>query len=313
MSQNNTPILHLGLDVAKLTLQLDLAGQSHTLANDAKGHARLLKLLRGQSGPHVVCEATGGYEQPVVRFLHGAQVPVSIVEAGRVRHFAKAKGLRAKTDPIDAVVLSEYGRTLKPAATTAPTPQQARLAEISTRRLQLLTTLTAQSNRSAHYTDILCVRQARQLRRTLEKQIAACDSALAKIIAEDETLKTKAQRLDTIPGVGAVTAATVLAELPELGQISDQAAAALVGVAPYNRDSGGQAGARHIGGGRTAVRCALYMATLSAVRYDPILKAFYTRLRAAGKKPKVALVASMRKLVLLMNRLLKNPKFQLAN
>lgn len=312
MSQNHS-ILHLGLDVAKLTLQLDLAGQPYTLANDAKGHAQLLKLLRRHPGAQVVCEATGGYEQPAVRVLHAAQIPVSIVEAGRVRHFAKAKGLRAKTDPIDAVVLSEYGRVLQPAATPAPTPQQGRLSELSTRRLQLLASLTAETNRAAHYTDKQCVRQARQLRQTLEKQIAACDLALAEIIAADEILKAKAERLDAIPGVAAVTATTVLAELPELGQISDQAAAALVGVAPYNRDSGEQTGARHIAGGRSAVRRALYMATLSAVRHDAILKAFYTRLCAAGKKPKVALVACMRKLVVLMNRLLKNPNFQLAN
>lgn len=312
MSQNY-PILYFGLDVAKLTLQLDLAGQSQALANDAKGHARLLKLLRPHPGAHVVCEATGGYEQPVVRVLQLAQISVSIVEAGRVRHFAKAKGLRAKTDPIDAAVLSEYGRALQPAPAIAPTPSQARLAAVSARRLQLLSTLMAQTNRADHYTDPLCVRQARQLRQLLEKQIAACDTALAEIISADETLQTKAQRLDAIPGVGAVTAATVLAELPELGKISDLAAAALVGVAPYNRDSGGQTGTRHIAGGRCAVRCALYMATLSAVRHDAILKAFYLRLRAAGKKPKVALVACIRKLTVLMNRLLKNPNFQLAN
>ena len=210
-------------------------------------------------------------------------------------------------------MLSEYGRLLQPAATAAPTAQQARLAELSTRRLQLLTTLTAESNRAAHDTDKLCVRQARQLRRALEKQIAACDTAIAELIAADEDLKTKAERLDAIPGVGVVTAATVRAELPELGRISDEAVAALVGVAPYNRDSGDHTGARHIGGGRSAVRCALSMATLSAVRFDPILKAFYLKLRAAGKKPKVALVACLRKLVVLMNRLLKNPKFQLAH
>ncbi len=290
MSQNN-PILHLGLDVAKLTLQLDLAGQPHILTNDAKGHAQLLKLLRAHLGAHVVCEATGGYEQPLVRVLQAANIPVSIVEAGRVRHFAKAKGLRAKTDPIDAAVLSEYGRAFKPAATIAPTPQQVRLAQVSTRRSQLLATLIAQTNRADHYTDTLCLRQSRQLIRALEKQIAQCDRALTEIIAADQALKTKAQRLDAIPGVGALTAATVLAELPELGALSNQAAAALVGVAPYNRDSGNLTATRHIAGGRSAVRRALYMATLSAVRYDAILKAFYVRLRAAGKKPKVALVA----------------------
>ena len=313
MSQNNPSILYVGLDVAKSTLQLDLAGKPHALTNDAQGHTQLLKLLRAHPGAHVVCEATGGYEQPAVRVLHAAQVSVSVVEAGRVRHFAKAKGLRAKTDPIDASVLSEYGRLLQPAATPAPTAQQTQMAALSTRRLQLIATLTAESHRAAHYLDKLCLRQSRQLCGILEKQIAACDAALAEIIAADETLRRQAQRLDAIPGVGAVTAATVLAELPELGKISDEAAAALVGVAPYNHDSGDHAGARHIGGGRSAVRCALYMATLSAVRWDAILKAFYLKLRAAGKKPKVALVACLRKLVVLMNHLLKYPQFQLAH
>ncbi len=312
MSQNHTAILHVGLDVAKASLQLDLAGQSHALANDAKAHAQLLKLLRAHPTAQIVCEATGGYEQPVVRVLHAAAVPVSVIEAGRVRHFARAKGRRAKTDPIDAAVLSEYGRAFQPAATTAPTAQQARLAALSSRRLQLLHTRLAETNRAEHYLDKLCVRQARQLLRALEKQIQECDAAITELIAADETLQARADRLDAIPGVGAVTAATVLAELPELGRISDEAVAALAGVAPYNRDSGAVTGVRHIAGGRTAVRCALYMATLSAVRYDAILKAFYLKLRAAGKKPKVALVACMRKLVVLMNRLLKYPQFQLA-
>ena len=313
MSQNNTSILHVGLDVAKASLQLDLAGRSHGLTNDAKGHAQLLKLLRAHPTVQIVCEATGGYEQPMVRVLHAASVPVSVVEAGRVRHFARAKGQRAKTDPIDAAVLSEYGRAIQPAATPAPTAEQTRLAALSTRRRQLLQTRLAETNRAEHYLDKLCARQARQLLRALDKQIEECDTAITELIAADEKLQANADRLDAIPGVGAVTAATVLAELPELGRISDEAAAALAGVAPYNRDSGAVAGVLHIAGGRIAVRCALYMATLSAVRYDAILKAFYLKLRAAGKPPKVALVACMRKLVVLMNRLLKNPKFQLAN
>lgn len=313
MSQPHPPVLYVGLDVAKASLQLDLAGQPHPLTNDAPGHARLVKLLRAHPTAQVVCEATGGYEQPVVRALHAAGVPVSVVEAGRVRHFARAQGQRAKTDQIDAPVLSAYARSFAPAPTPAPTAQQARLAELSTRRLQLIETRIVETNRAEHYVDPGCVRQARQLRRLLDKQIEACDQAIAKLIAADELLQAKAERLDAIPGVGAVTAATVLAELPELGRISDGAVAALVGVAPYNRDSGAVTGPRHIAGGRGGVRSALYMAVLSAVRHDRILRAFYQKLRAAGKQPKVALVACLRKLVILMNRLLRNPQFQLAN
>lgn len=313
MSQNNLTILYVGLDVAKSSFQLDLAGKSHCLSNDPKGHTQLLKMLRTLPRPHIVCEASGGYEKPIVRTLHAAAFSVSVVEAGRVRHFAKAKGLRAKTDPIDACLLSDYGRTFQPAATPPPSSQQIRLAELSTRRLQLIETLTAETNRAAHYTEKLCLRQSRQLTRSLEKQIAACDQAITQLIADDEQLHSKAQRLDAIPGVGTVTAATMLAQLPELGQISDAAASALAGLAPYNRDSGDHSGQRHIAGGRKVVRCALYMAALSAVRHDAILKAFYCRLRAAGKKPKVALVATMRKLIVLMNRLLKNDQFHLAN
>lgn len=313
MSQNNTPTLYVGLDVAKASLQLDLAGQSHPLTNDPQGHAQLLKLLRPHPGAQVVCEATGGYEQPLVRALHAATVPVSVVEAGRVRHYARAKGLRAKTDPIDAVVLSAYGRAFTPAPTAAPTAQQTRLADLSQRRGQLLQTRLTEGNRSAHYQDQFTQRQARQLLKLLDQQIEDCDAAIAKLIAQDEALRTRAERLDAIPGVGAVTAATVVAELPELGHLRDEAAAALAGVAPYNRDSGAVTGGRHIAGGRSVVRCALYMATLSAVRHDAILKAFYEKLVTAGKPKKVALVACMRKLVILMNRLLRNPKFTLAN
>ena len=313
MSQNNPPILYAGLDVAKDSLELHLADRSHGLGNDAKGHAQMLKLLRAHPGVQVICEASGGYERAPVRALHAAALALSLVEAGRVRYFARAKGQRAKTDPIDARVLTEYGAALRPALTPPPPAQQERLQALDTRRRQLLETLVAERNRSSHYTETLCVRQAAALIRLLEKQLAQCEQAIAKLITEDEVLHAKARRLDAIPGVGFTTAAIVLAGLPELGQLSDQAAAALAGVAPYNHDSGEHQGGRHIAGGRSAVRCALYMAALSAARHDPILKAFYLRLRAAGKKPKVALVAVMRKLVVLMNRLIKNPKLELAH
>jgi transposase len=312
MSPNNPAILYVGLDVAKLTLELHLGPKTHALTNDPKGHAQLCKRLRAQPGAHVVCEATGGYEQPVVRALHAAGLPVSVVEAARVRYFARAHGQRAKTDPIDAAVLTAYGATFKPAATPPPSAVQQRLADLTQRRRQLLQARTAERNHTEHYTDPLCVRQARQLLKTLDRQIAQCDAELAKLVAADADLAHKASRLEAIPGVGTVVAVTLLAEMPELGQLTRQTAAALAGVAPYNRDSGGMQGVRHISGGRRAVRCALYMATLSAVRHGRIFKELYLRHRANGKKPLVAMTAIMRKLIILMNRLLKNPEFTLA-
>jgi transposase len=313
MSQHNPPILYVGLDIAKLSLVLDLAGQSHALDNHARGHAQLLKLLRPHPQAHVICEATGGYEQPVVRCLQAAGVAVSVVEAGRVRHFARAQGQRAKTDPIDATVLSAYGRACQPLASTAPSAQQQQLADLTQRRRQLVQLLAQERNHLEHYTDGFRRRQTRQLGRLLDKQIDECEQAIAALIDQDPLLRHKAHRLQAIPGVGPVVASTLLAEMPELGQLTPQTAAALAGVAPYNQDSGPKQGFRAIGGGRRTVRCALYMATLSAVRHDRILKEFYRRLIAAGKKPKVALTACMRKLVILMNRLLKNNQFQLAS
>jgi transposase len=313
MSPNNPNILHVGLDVAKLSLELHLAGHSHALANDAKGHAQLLKRLRPHPHAHVVCEATGGYEQPVARLLQAAGIPVSILEASRVRHFARAQGQRAKTDPIDAAVLSAYGAAFQPRPTPPVSPQQQQLAELAQRRRQLVQLLTNERNHAEHYTDAFRLRQTRRLGKILEQQIAQCDEAIARLIAQDTQLAHKASRLKAIPGVGQVVATTMLAEMPELGTLNRRTAAALAGVAPYNRDSGGQTGRRCIQGGRSAARNALYMATLTAMRYDRILKEFYLRLRAAGKKPLIAMTACMRKLVILMNQLLKNDHFQLAN
>lgn len=313
MSQNNTHILYVGLDVAKLSLQLHLANRSQTLTNDRKGHLQLLKRLRAHPNAQVVCEATGGYEQPLVRSLQAAGIPVSILEPGRVRHFARAQGLRAKSDPIDAAVLSDYGKTFKPLPAQPASPQQQQLANWTQRRQQLVRLSVIERNHAEHYTDPFCRRQSQQLCRLLEKQIDQCDQAIATLIAQDSQLAHKASRLQGIPGVGPVVAATILAQMPELGTLNSQTAAALAGVAPYNDDSGPRKGYRSISGGRRTVRNALYMATLSAVRHDRILKEFYQRLCAAGKKPLVAMTACMRKLIILMNRLLKNVHFQLAS
>ncbi len=314
MSQTNSPsILFVGLDVAKSSLQLHLAAQSHALSNDAKGHQKLIGLLKSHPSAQVVCEATGGYEQPVLAALHEAAIPLSLVEAGRVRHFAKAKGKRAKSDPIDAAVLSAYGAALQPAPTPQASPTQQQLTQLTRRRRQVVEQLVVERNHAEHYADSFSQKQSRQIIALLEKQIAQCEREIASLMDKDADLKKKAQRLQTIPGVGSVTAVCVLAEMPELGTLEDGSCAALAGLAPYNSDSGQQSDQRHIGGGRAGIRRALYMAALSAVRCDRILKEFYLRLRNNGKKPKVALTAAMRKLILLMNRLLKNPNFQLAS
>ena len=246
-----------------------------------------------------------------MRALHGAGLALSVIEPARIRAFARAKGLRAKSDPIDAGVLRAFGQAIHPPPTPAPTAAQQRLAELVVRRRQLVEFVVAESNRSAHYTDALTRRQAGALLRSLRRQIAQCEAASAALIAADETMAARAARLEEVPGVGALTATTLLAEMPELGTLSDAGAAALAGLAPYVCQSGPWVGTRRIAGGRRAVRNALYMAALSAARFDPILQHFYQRLLATGKKKMVALTAVMRKLIVLLNRLLKNPHFQL--
>jgi transposase len=311
MSQNNLPNVYAGVDVAKDSLALQFQGRSYCPRNNAEGIARLVRILSKVPRVHVVLEATGGYEQPLVRSLHKAGIALSVMEPARVRAFARAKGLRAKTDPIDAAVLQAFGEAIHPAPTAAPSARQERLGELVLRRRQLLDHVVMEANRSAHYCDSLIRRQAAALLKALRNQIAQCDQAITALVTEDDTMAARAARLQEVPGVGAVTATTLLAEMPELGSLRDEGAAALAGLAPFNRDSGPYAGTRHIAGGRASVRCALHMAALAATRHDPILKAFYQRLLAAGKKKMVALVAVMRKLIVLLNRMLRDPNFRL--
>lgn len=318
MSQNNSTTLYAGLDVAKATLQLSLHGAGHALDNDAKGHRRLIALLRAAQRDdiervHVVLEATGGYERAAVRALHAAGFACSVMMPSRVRAFAQARGQLAKNDPIDADVLAAFGAAIRPAPTVALTDAQQQLDELVVRRQQLLETRVAELNRAAHYTHRCLLQQSRRLLATLDRQIAQCDQLIAEQLAADAQLSARAARLQQVPGVGAVTAAVLLAHLPELGSLADGQAAALAGLAPYDRDSGPRSGQRRICGGRATVRCALYMATLSAVRHDRILREFYQQLRRRGKLAKVALTAAMRKLLLLLNRLLRNTHFQLAS
>ena len=313
MSQNNsTPVIHAGVDVAKAKLDLSLAGARHCIANTAAGHEKLLRILRESDAPvHVILEATGGYEAALVARLHAEQIRLSVVQPARVRYFARAMNRIAKTDPIDADVLAAFGAAVRPAAAEPVRPAVAQLAELVCRREQLVESKVQHSNQAEHYAGRLARRQSRQMMALLGKQILECERAIAAHIAQDGQMAADNARLQQVKGVGAVCAATLLACMPELGRLSGEAAAALAGVAPYNKDSGPSKGTRSICGGRKEVRRVLYMAALSAVRGDSVLRSFYLRLRAKGKKPIVAVTAAMRKLIVLLNHMLKNPGFQI--
>jgi transposase len=297
--------IYAGLDIAKLNLQLHWAGRQYSLPNTTTGYRQLLKQLAGQPAVQVICEATGGYERDVVAALHQAQVPVSVLNPARGRDFAKAQGQRAKTDPIDALVLTDFGRLLQPKPTAPRSPQEQQLTELVRRRLQLVEVLVAQRLQLTGLTLPTLQRQTKTLIRQLEKQIEQVETQLQELRDQTPALDQRAHTLQTIKGVGALTALGVLAEMPELGTLNRGQAAALAGLAPHPRESGRWQGRRTTGGGRAQVRRALYMAALVAARSNPVLKPFYQRLRAAGKPAKVALTAVMRKLIVRMNQLLK--------
>jgi transposase len=304
---------YVGVDIGKAGLDVSFAGQSPCrYANSAAGIAELLKALKKLKQPQVVCEPSGGYERDLLEALWAAGLAVSLVHAARVRAFARAQGLLAKSDPIDAVVLREFGELLRPGTLAAPSPERDRLAALVQRREQLVNLLSMEDQRLAQSRDATVRKMSERLLKELETQIEQMDEMIAAQIDADATLKNQSERLQQVQGIGPVTATTLLAEMPELGTLSRNESGALGGVAPYIKDSGDHRGRRTIRGGRVKVRRGLYMAALVATRYNPILKTFYARLLAAGKPKKVALVAVMRKLIVLLNHLLKNPNFKLA-
>ncbi len=325
MSQNNLPktILYAGLDVHKATLQFHLAGRDHVLANDPGGHRQLLRLLASAGQPvQVLRAASGGYERAPAAALHTAGVLVSVLNPALVRHFARALGRRAKTDPLDAELLARYGAALAPEPTPPAPAAQRALAELVRYRQQLLEKLVAERKQSAVLERPALRRQARSLVRRLEADLAKVEALLAAQEKAGAEFAAKAARLRQVPGVGPQTAWSLLAEMPELGTLNRQQAAALAGVAPHPRQSGQWTGKATIGGGRPAIHKALYpsaslrasgMAALTASRLYPPLRDFYQRLRTAGKPGKLALTAVIRKFVILLNLLLKNPNLPLAS
>ena len=312
MSEIITPV-HAGLDIAKASLQLHLQSKSFDLPNTAEGHAQMIKRFAAIPGVHVICEATGGYERAVVAALHAASVPVSVINPARVRQFARASGELAKTDPIDAARLTAFGQAFAPEPTPPRTPTEIKMTALVARRVQLLEVRIAETQRADTCADADLCKLFTSWLAQIEKQIAKVEALITALLKEQTSLAHQVQRLDDITGVGRLTAVMVLATMPELGTLNRQQAAALAGLCPYNRDSGQWAGKRCISGGRAEVRRALYMAALSASRSNHLLKPFYDRLIAAGKPAKVALTAVMRKLIVLMNHVLKNPNFSLAH
>lgn len=302
-----------GIDVSKRSLDVSPPGDGTCCYENSPGGIKeLLAALRAAvPDAHVVCEATGGYERPLVRALLGAGIKVSVVQPGRVRHFAKAAGLLAKTDRIDAALIRRFGEQMRPREEVVPEAGAVRLREMLEARRLVVESIVAARSRLEVAEGYLAAHLKGELR-GLERRLARIEADIDGHMGEGGSLGARARRLQELKGVGPVVSATLLAYLPELGHVSDKRLASLVGVAPYPQDSGTVKGRRAIVGGRSQVRHVLYMAAVCAAHKNPVLCAFYQRLRAKGKPAKVALVAVMRKMLCVLNKLVSDPNFSLA-
>jgi transposase len=303
----HTHLHFIGVDVSKTQLDWTVWEQPDVqqVRNDATGVATLVSQVTPLPDILVVVEATGGYEQLLVHTLLQQGIPVAVANPTRIRALAKATGKLAKTDKIDARLIAEYAAKIQPPALEARTETELRLRAMVTRREQLVEMCTVEANRlgTAHPSQ----RPAIQEHLTwLREQSATLETEIAQLSQSLPAWQANLASLDSIPGVGAITAVTLLCELPELGQLNRQQVTALAGLAPFNRDSGQTRGRRRIFGGRKAVRRVLYMACLSAKKYNPVIRQFYERLRAQGKVFKVAITACMRKMLTIMNAMLHN-------
>jgi transposase len=297
----------VGIDVAKDSFDVAVlpGQQSASFVYDDVGLEQLLQWLR----PHGIClivlEATGGLERRIAGELIDAGHQVAIVNPRQVRDFARGTGKLAKTDRIDAFVLARFAQQVQPRITEKASEKQVELAALVTRRRQLQSLAVAESNRRETARSSSARKSVEKHLEWLRKEVARIDAEIARLIAADETWRGQAERLKSVPGVGPATSATLVAELPELGRLNRREISALVGLAPYNHDSGKLRGKRSIWGGRISVRSALYMAALTARRCNPIIRAFALRLEQAGKPFKVILTACMRKLLIILNALAK--------
>lgn len=296
----------VGVDVAKHKLDINLGGKVVTIKNQKQEiQHKLIKKLPDPKATLVVVEATGGYEAVLIDALHEQKIAVAVVNPRRVRDFANAIGMDAKTDAIDAGVIAHYGQVAMPQPIAAKAEHQKKTEAFVDRRSQLLDLINQEENRLAQCNDKEIAKLIGKSIRSMKKERALLDKRIAEQLENDELNARKIEIIGSCKGVGAVTISTLIAKLPELGEFNREEIAKLVGIAPMNNDTGKKSGKRFITGGRACVRKVLYMATLVATRFNPQIKTFYQRLLAAGKEKKVALVASMRKLLTILNTLIK--------
>jgi len=297
----------VGIDVSKARLDMTVrpSGATESFPNEESGIKTLVERLRVVKPALVVLEATGGIERSLVRALVAAELPVTVANPRQVRDFAKATGQLAKTDVLDAHILARFAEAVRPVLRPLPDDMTLELRALIARRRQIIEMLTAEKNRLSRAHQRTQKRIAAHIR-WLQAELERADEDLDQTIRQSPIWREQEDLLKSVPGIGPVVSRTMLAELPELGNLSRKQIAALVGVAPLNWDSGLMRGRRVIWGGRAHVRTVLYMAALAASRRNPVIRDFYRRLRAAGKKPNVALVACMRKLLVILNAILKH-------
>jgi transposase len=297
-----------GVDVASEKLDLACYGMAkvRSFENSAEGIEKLLVEVRRQPAALIVVEATGGYEIPLVAALAEAELPVVRINPRQLRSFATAVGELAKTDKIDARMIARFAHDVRPCVRPLPTKHERFFADLAARRRQLISLRTAELNRRKKTCQPELIASIDAVVAVLEEQITLLDNQLAELVATDEHWQQRDKILQSVPGVAAVTSHVLLANLPELGQLEHKPLAKLVGLAPLNRDSGKLRGRRTILAGRGVVRTALYMATLSASRFNPQIRRFYQRLRQAGKPFKVAIAACMRKLLTILNAMIRD-------
>jgi transposase len=298
----------VGVDVSKDRLDVHLrpSGEAFAVARDGKGLEQLVERLAALDVSLVVVEATGGFETTVAAALAGAGLPLAVVNPRQVRDFARALGKLAKTDAIDAEVIALFAEKVRPEARPLASQEAQALGELVARRRQIVEMIGMEANRCRQAAAKRLVKKIDRHLAFLEKELADIDADIDAGVRASPAWREKEDLLTSVPGVGAVTARTLIAELPELGQLDRRKLAALVGVAPFNRDSGLWRGRRMIGGGRTSVRNALYMAALAATRWNPVIRAAYRRLVARGRPKKVALVACLRRLLTILNAILRD-------